>query len=175
VFRRKHADELKLKPMVPVTPMLDMAFQLLSFFILTFHPDAQYEVEMDLALPQNQSGQATEVAMIDPSQEANKEPDLEDLTDVPTITATAANDARNLGQISALTIDRLGNPKGVSSLEDLEKTLKKEFTPQDFKGAIKVRGDPRLKWSEVLQIMDVCHRAGFTRIGFAAPLDTSGS
>src|SRR5260370_34440465 len=123
--------------------MLDMAFQLLSFFILTFHPDAQYEVEMDLALPPPQSGRAPEAAMIDPSQAADKDPDLNDLSDVPTITATAANDPANFGQISALTIDRLGNPTGVSDLADLKKILNgADMRAEGFNGAIKIRGDP---------------------------------
>jgi biopolymer transport protein ExbD len=154
--------------------MLDMAFQLLSFLILTFHPDAQYE--MDLALPANQSGRAPEAAMIDPSVDANKDPDLNDLSDVPTITAKAANDPANFGDISGFIVDRLGNPTTVSKMEDLETMLKGEdMKAEGFNGAIKIRGDPRLKWSAILKIMDVCHRAGFTRIGFAAPLDTSGS
>src|SRR5262249_61580962 len=35
---------------LPITPMLDLAFQVLLFFILTYHP-SQLEGQMDLSLP----------------------------------------------------------------------------------------------------------------------------
>jgi biopolymer transport protein ExbD len=172
MFRRKEQDEHAPKPAVPVTPMLDMAFQLLSFFIFTFHGDAQYEVEMDLALPQDTSGRATDVNDVDMKKMAEKLPDLEDLNDVPTITAATQNDGTNNGKISALTVqDRTGANRSASSVGELEKLLKDEFPATDSNGVIKVRGDPRLKWYAVLQVMDACHRAGYTRVGFAAPLE----
>ena len=37
-------------PELPITPMLDMAFQLLTFFIMTYRPSA-LEGHMDLTLP----------------------------------------------------------------------------------------------------------------------------
>ena len=164
VKKRKKGEDPAPKPAVPVTPMLDMAFQLLSFFILTFHPDAQFEVEMDLALPAPQSSKADKPENVDPTKVSNTVPE-DDLTDVPTVTAVAANDAANRGQISSLAIERLGSAKPVANLEELEKVLKEEFKAEDFKGAIKVRGDSRLKWSAILEVMDVCHAAGFTRVG----------
>ncbi len=175
--RRKHAADPEIKPTVPVTPMLDMAFQLISFFIITFRPDAQFEVEMDLALPQmTATGQAADQSVVDPSLKSTMEPE-EDLNDVPTITAVAATDPANYGRINVITIDHVGNPVpvtnkgGDSILKELATVLGKEFNAADTKGAIKLRGDPRLKWSEIVAIMGVCHRAGFTRVGFAAPLD----
>ncbi len=36
--KRKRKDETPVDVTLPITPMLDMSFQLLSFFILTFHP-----------------------------------------------------------------------------------------------------------------------------------------
>jgi biopolymer transport protein ExbD len=96
------------------------------------------------------------------------------MTDIPTVTAVAAGDVAVRGQISSLSVEHLGNANPVSSLQDLEKVLKEKFKAEDFKGAIKVRGDPQLKWSAMMQLIDACHSAGFTRVGFAAPLDTSG-
>jgi biopolymer transport protein ExbD len=174
LFTRRHAADPDIRPSVPVTPMLDMAFQLLSFFLLTFHPDAQFEVEMDLALPQKASDMAADPTLIDPTMASNKDLDAQDMTDVPTVTAVAAGDAANRGQISSLSVEHLGNANPVSSLDDLEKALKEKFKADDFRRAIKVRGDPQLKWSAMLEVMDACHRAGFTRVSFAAPLDTTG-
>jgi biopolymer transport protein ExbD len=175
VIKRKHAQVSHPKPQVPVTPMLDMAFQLLSFFILTFHPDAQFEVEMDLALPQKESSKAADPAMIDPSNESNPNIDPEDLADVPLISATAGNDPANAGKISTLSIEHLGSTRTLTDIDTLVKTLMSDVKAEDFKGAIRLRGDPKLKWSAVFEIMDACHKAGFKRIGFASPGDSSGS
>jgi biopolymer transport protein ExbD len=173
---RKKEEEHQPKPQMPVTPMLDMAFQLLSFFILTFHPDAQFEVEMDLALPAKESSKAQDPSMIDPTVAANPNIDPDELLDVPMIVAKAANDPANAGTISSLSIEHLGNPRTVHDIDDLVKTLKSdEFKAADFKGAIRVRGDPKLKWSAVVKIVDSCHAAGFTRVGFASPNDNPGS
>ena len=173
MFKGRHAADPELKPTVPVTPMLDMAFQLLSFFLLTFHPDAQFEVEMDLALPQRESGKAADPTMVDPTVASNTELE-QDMTEIPTVTAVAAGDPANRGAISSLSIEHLGNANPVSSLDDLIVTLKTKYNADDFKGNIKVRGDPRLKWSAMMEVVDACHAAGFKRVGFAAPLDTSG-
>jgi len=176
MIRRKHAEVNHPKPQVPVTPMLDMAFQLLSFFILTFHPDAQFEVEMDLALPAKESTKAQDPSMIDPKMEANPNIDPDELIDIPLIVAKAANDPANAGTISSLSIEHLGNPHTVRDIDDLLKTLRSEdFRAADFKGAIRVRGDPKLKWSAVVKIVDQCHAAGFTRVGFASPNDNPGN
>jgi biopolymer transport protein ExbD len=175
-MRRKQDEVNRPKPQVPVTPMLDMAFQLLSFFILTFHPDAQFEVEMDLALPAKESTKAQDPSMIDPSVEANPNIDPEELIDVPLIIAKAADDPANAGSISSLSIQHLGNTRSVHDIVDLVKTLKSDdFKAADFNGAIRVRGDPKLKWSAVVKIVEICHAAGFARVGFASPNDNVGN
>ena len=49
---RKAMDHVK--PQVPITPMLDLTFQLLFFFITLFNPDSamrKLEGQMDLMLP----------------------------------------------------------------------------------------------------------------------------
>jgi len=45
------------EPTLPVTPMLDMAFQLLAFFVMTYHP-SDLEGQMDLSLPSENITQA---------------------------------------------------------------------------------------------------------------------
>ena len=37
-MRRKRTPSQPVEPDLPITPMLDMAFQLMAFFILTFRP-----------------------------------------------------------------------------------------------------------------------------------------
>lgn len=43
-----------VEPDLPITPMLDMSFQLLSFFIMTFHPSPT-EGQIALTLPPSES------------------------------------------------------------------------------------------------------------------------
>src|SRR5438477_9504059 len=52
---------------MPITPMLDMAFQLLMFFILTYHPSA-LEGHMDLSLPAAGEAKAKQEPEVDPSK-----------------------------------------------------------------------------------------------------------
>jgi biopolymer transport protein ExbD len=132
---------------------------------------------MDLALPQKESSKAAEQAMVDPDVKPTKDlPELED-TDAPTIVAFAATDDANRGKISSLAIDRLGNTQPIGDLDELKKALKEiraAADPKDFKGTVKLRGDPKLKWQSILDVMNACQSAGFHRVGFASPLDTSG-
>ena len=53
---RKDAREAAPEVDIPVTPMLDMTFQLLAFFILTYHPSS-LEGQMEFSLPAAASGQ----------------------------------------------------------------------------------------------------------------------
>lgn len=52
---RKRTGTEHVEPDLPITPMLDMAFQLLAFFILTFKPSPT-EGQILLALPAENSG-----------------------------------------------------------------------------------------------------------------------
>jgi biopolymer transport protein ExbD len=52
--RRSHGTE-SVEPDLPITPMLDMSFQLLAFFILTFKP-APTEGQIAMTLPKEEGG-----------------------------------------------------------------------------------------------------------------------
>src|SRR2546423_10718335 len=52
---------------LPITPMLDMAFQLLMFFIMTYHPSA-LEGHMDLSLPAAGEAKAKHQQDVDPNK-----------------------------------------------------------------------------------------------------------
>src|SRR4051812_14519797 len=53
---------------LPVTPMLDMTFQLLFFFIVTFNPQS-LEGQLDFTLPGPDSPRSQELAHVDPGME----------------------------------------------------------------------------------------------------------
>src|SRR6476469_6903458 len=52
--RRRQGTDF-VEPDLPITPMLDMSFQLLAFFIMTFHP-APTEGQIALTLPKEEGG-----------------------------------------------------------------------------------------------------------------------
>src|SRR5438067_13564030 len=64
---RRNRSGQHVDPDLPITPMLDMSFQLLAFFIFTFRP-APTEGQILLALPK-QEGSKTETAVPDAMDE----------------------------------------------------------------------------------------------------------
>jgi biopolymer transport protein ExbD len=166
-LRRGHdADNSEVS--LPITPMLDMAFQLLTFFIFTYHPSG-LEGQMDLNLPSEKAAAAREKDQVDPLTAPDRAQDLVPPSDLTVIVRTQ-QDGVNNGIISALTLEQASGQKPVNDLKALEAELKeaKNAAPND---AIKIQGDGKLKWSAIVQVMDVCRKAGFNNISFVPPPD----
>ena len=145
--------------MFPVTPMLDMAFQLLAFFVLTFQvPSGETHLDLDLpvtpaALPgstrgQSRSGPPTKV-------DSDLENDLwvrveaDDLGDLKTL---------RLGESALPSIDVLGERlrRYVGLLEN--RPLR-----------VRIVADDVLRYEVVAQVMTVCSAAGVATIRLASP------
>jgi biopolymer transport protein ExbD len=43
----------------------------------------------------------------------------------------------------------------------------------DLQGDITIKGDRRLKWGDVVAVTDACRRAGYKKVGYAAPNDVN--
>jgi biopolymer transport protein ExbD len=132
----------------PVTPFLDMAFQLLAFFILTFRPPSP-EMRLDLHLP---TGPAT----LAPPARGN--------------VAAAAPDELDLETDLTLTVeaDPAGTPQSIKLGEapvidaaDLESRLRKY---QALLGGRTVRirfvAPDRLRYETAAQLVAACAAAG---------------
>ena len=167
MISRRHKSEAAPEVNLPITPMLDMAFQLLTFFIFTYHPSG-LEGQMDLNLPSEKNARATDEKMVDPNTKADKGP-LEFPSDLTVIVRTQ-QDGVNNGVISALTLEQASGPKPVNNLKALEAELT-EAKKASSNGNIKIQGDGKLKWSAIVQVMDVCRKAGFNNISFVPPPD----
>jgi biopolymer transport protein ExbD len=163
------------EPNIPVTPMLDMAFQLLAFFVMTYHP-SDLEGQMQLALPANDAKAAHSQQEQDPTTKHDANPVLEVPSDL-TVVVKTQNDGVNNGAISSLGVeDRSGpatiRPTGDESLGDaLTRYLQKAKDSVDNKSAIRLQADSHLKWDNVVQVMDACRKAGFENISFVPPPD----
>jgi len=128
---------------IPVTPMLDMAFQLLTFFILTYRP-APAEGQFSMNLLPAQAATAM-------SKEAPKEEKTDSVaTELTTLkTVLRAGPGGTLGQIV------LGeNP--VADLAVLKTELESLVNDPalSFQQAL-IKVDPKLKYSELMKVIDV--------------------
>jgi biopolymer transport protein ExbD len=166
---RRKKEGSGVEPTLPITPMLDMAFQLLAFFIFTYHP-SDLEGQMDLSLPSEVTPRAEKPQDVDPSQKADKNQTLELPTDV-TVIVNTQRDGVNDGQISALHIEERAGQLHPNNLEQLKAELARIRERVDNKEAIKLQADSKLKWDGVIKVMDVCRAAGFQNISFVPPPD----
>jgi biopolymer transport protein ExbD len=143
----------------PVTPMLDMAFQLLAFFIITFKPPSA-ETHLDLNLP------ATPVALpsaslgsAQPIPARNVDTDLEN----DLLVRAEAND---LGDLKVL---KLGEAP-VSDLATLGKRLR--LYTQLLEGKplrVRLVADDTLRYEPAARIIATCSAAGVAAIRLTPP------
>jgi biopolymer transport protein ExbD len=163
---RRSKDRGSSRVEVAITPMLDMTFQLLFFFILNYHPSA-LEGQMSMTLPiDNQEAKAAKPEDV----KKGSDPEADTLPADLTVAVKTQNDGYNNGSISQLTVVGRDGPKEVKDLAALKDYLESVRETLTNKEEIKIQGDSRLRWGEVVKVMDVCTKAGF-RPGFAPPPD----
>jgi biopolymer transport protein ExbD len=166
-MNRRTKQEADPGVVLPITPMLDMAFQLLAFFIFTYHP-SDLEGQMELNLPEKQEAKS-DTPLEDPTQSDRDPPPIVE-ADISVVLRTQ-HDGRLDGEISQIMVKEGPDEKTVESPEELLKELTKRRVALTNKEGVKLQGDSRLKWSKIVQIMDVCRKAGFKDVGFAPPPD----
>jgi biopolymer transport protein ExbD len=142
----------------PVAPMLDMAFQLLAFFILTFKsPSAETHIDLELpATPAALPARAEGRAVIRSRRRADT--DLENDLMVRAV-------ADDLGDLKSL---RLGEAD-VPDLPSLGRRLRR-YT-QLLNGPLRVRivADDRLRYEPATQLIATCSSAGVASIRLSPP------
>jgi len=155
------------EPNLPITPMLDMAFQLLAFFVMTYHP-SDLEGQMDLSLPSEQ------VTRPEKPQDSTNAPVDKAPIELPanlTVIVRTQMDNATAGRISELKLQDDAGAAPVGSVADLTTELKKKHETVENKENIKIQADGRLKWQAVIEVMDACQQAGFKNISFVPPPD----
>ncbi len=142
---------------MPVTPMLDMAFQLLTFFILTYHPmpsEGQFVLNLMPAAP------ATDFRADAPKETAATNPDIPAaLKTLPTLLRAGEG-----GALGKVTLGEL-NVEGMAALKKELKAILEDPTLPFDQALIKV--DPDLRYSELIQVIDVFSTLKVTKISFA--------
>jgi biopolymer transport protein ExbD len=168
--RRRGGAGIPSEVTLPITPMLDMAFQLLFFFIMTFNP-SDLEGQLDVSLPSDADKAAHKKEDQDPKKAPDKSPEPEFPSDM-TVKVRTQLDGQHDGEISALFVRRLdGKEEPVNDLAGLRRYLEKAQETTTNKEAIKVQGDGKLKVRSVIEVMDVCRKAGFKNVSFVPPED----
>src|SRR6516164_148323 len=121
MFHRRKAEpgpEVEL----PITPMLDMAFQLLAFFILTYHPSA---LEGQVALAQPAAGQARAKDAKDVSPENISDVDIEPPGE---LTVVIKGRQRGEGPPDHYLVESLqGTSRSLETSSALSEYLKRDF------------------------------------------------
>jgi len=143
----------------PVTPMLDMAFQLLAFFVLTFQtPTAETRLDLYLpsapaALPGSSEGLATQA----PTRRA----DL-DLENDLWIKA----EADDLGDLKSLALGESRLPD-LASLTDRLRRYNRVLNGRPLR--VRLLADDRLRYEEAARIVGACTTADVDSIRLADP------
>ena len=151
--KRRRKEETPVDVTLPITPMLDMSFQLLSFFILTFHP-MPTEGQLALNLPK-----------IDASEKAERDP-LEPVPDqkdeyVITVISNASGEVALLA-LKGPTGD-MGNIKNMPELLDrLQKLPKPQGKAELISIMIEASND--LTYAKLIEVMDLCKKAGYDTV-----------
>ncbi|HSQ58129.1 MAG TPA: biopolymer transporter ExbD [Gemmata sp.] len=164
--RRRNATEF-VDPDLPITPMLDMSFQLLSFFIITFKP-APTEGQIAMSLPPVQEGGAA----------ATLAPDLTSEKPMKYLARVEASDGGAIASIR-LTEEDSPDEKGKEfggtkpEVEGFLRACKELVVSEEHKRAanpsrpapkLTLEMANRLHQAYVMQVFDAAYQAGFRDI-----------
>jgi biopolymer transport protein ExbD len=162
-----------------ITPMLDMSFQLMAFFIMTYHPSAlEGHIDGNLLPPTLVASKSKNPVPPTDLPSVDEEPPLQDalLVQVKAVGKGQTEGQRVDGEPSRISIRRTENPDPTmisdsdtpiaEGLKRLIAELKRETGP---KANIKIEGDGDLKHQYLMQVYDACKQAGYQNISFVAP------
>lgn len=155
--KKKHHPDF-VEPDLPITPMLDMTFQLLSFFIFTFHPQSKEQM-IFVTLP-DQSGGGAGI------------PDPSETKPVVLVFEVQAGDNHGLGAMQLRIEDKEATAGGKSrvAVNDLNhyRTLladkKREYEAAKRQVKVQLEVAPTLAWRNTVLLIDSAKNAGYTDV-----------
>ena len=168
--RRRVIENTPVDVDIPITPMLDLAFQVLLFFILTYHPSTM-EGQVEMSLPDLAQAKAAKPENIKPKDSATGP--LELPAEVTVMLYVRRNGPRD-GSLGRIVVQEKQGNKEITDTKALEKYLEHIRPNLANTHDVKLAGDSDLKNGVTMEIMDVCTRAGFTNIALGRPIDQAG-
>lgn len=152
-----------------ITPMLDMSFQILFFFVLVYQPSA-LEGQMEMALPAAGEG----VAPKDKTPDASSTEEIDLPAELEVIVRTKdvqSKDQVEDGSIGEIAVKDTAGEVTLRDIAELRGYLTRMRPKLTNGNDIKLQAGGRLKYAYVIAVMDVCREVGFTNVGFAPPPD----
>ena len=152
--KRRRTEEPPVDVTLPITPMLDMSFQLLSFFILTFRP-MPTEGQLAVNLPK-----------VDASAQVESDPVTPDENKKDEYTVTLVSGAS--GEVANISLKGpTGDMGNIRNFADLFDQLKKIPRPPGRGAeavAITVEASNDLVYAHLIDVMDMCKKAGYESV-----------
>jgi biopolymer transport protein ExbD len=161
--RHREKGDAPVEVSLPITPMLDMSFQLLFYFVMTFQAANALEGQLDMYLPKAGSPQAKRPDQVDLSKDSDA--DLEQQADVTVVVSSQRGDVEGL----SIREKTRNTPVELKALRGALAKLRSELGENQT--AIKIEADGHLKYARLVEVMDACLGAGFKSVGFAPPPD----
>ena len=152
---------------VQITPMLDMAFQLLTFFILTYRPAPTENLFSMNLLP------AAPAIKMDATKDPSKDVPKNDSAPASLTTLTTVLRANPDGTLGRVTIEE----NEIVGMDQLKAKLKEFLDPTKdlpFEQAL-IQADPQLKYEEVMKVIDVFSSLKINKISFSEIDPSSGA
>jgi biopolymer transport protein ExbD len=172
VTRSRRKRDKPLEVVLPITPMLDMTFQLFFFFVITFNP-SKMEGQMMMNLPAAGDAQAKDASDIDPSVIPDALIEPANILVVVQATAGGGIDKIFIRDASSGTPPIECRNDREKLKEELQKLKPPSAGDAKAKGSIKIETEGRLKYAALVEVMDSCIAAGFQQVGFAPPVDSN--
>jgi biopolymer transport protein ExbD len=160
MHERKRQSTDHVDPDLPITPMLDMSFQLLAFFVITFRPSPT-EGQIALALPKE----------VPPGH--GMRADFGDPTPAVLIVRVTAADNGTIERVTLAEEDGAGVKvlgANVETLRDELTAVAARLSRGNQTGRLTLELDDRLIQEYVVQLMDTGVRTGFADLS-PVPLD----
>ncbi len=177
--RRRRLENYAPEVELPITPMLDMFFQILFFFVMTYRPSA-LEVQFPIMLSASEQAGPEEVKL-------EKPPSPEDIkkTPAPVTVVAKATEKGGLESLDVTTFagekdtiaERGGGARGAGTgivdestnrmLQALDKKLRQIRSQQEeiakrggiLDDRLLLRASAHLRWEETMRILDSCRRS----------------
>ncbi len=173
-----------------ITPMLDMSFQILAFFIMTYHPSSlEKNIPGSLVPPEDFAKQSKDKNNITPNDplsipEEDLNPELDAAVTVKVRAVMKGDETKWLvlgspRQIlvrtaieteQQLIADVDGKDTTVdAALKKLDRELKAMVGKGSTKANLKIAPDGDLRQEYVMAVYDTCKNAGFSKVHFVPP------
>lgn len=158
-MRKRHREDMK-DFRLSLTSLLDLVFNILAFFVITYKPPLQTkDYQVNLPPPKQVESHASSETMFAPRNP-------EQFKDI-----SIGLEAGEGGVLSGITLEGKAIPLGEKARETLASSIKKLCDDVINQGgepitAVNIVAAPELKYRYLLTAVDACRAAGIEKVGF---------